>query len=402
MYATLIALLLSAYLAYTGIQTDQTTSFIFAALASGLFLAIAFLVLALSYSPFQKEEQNLTPKLMQILANDRKLKLLLILSAILPVSFLGSTFFPWHTASFLILFGISIDTLFSLYRRIAAYLNPFHIVEFILEDAKSAIIHDQDAKLCELMETATEIANKSIQRHSSALAKEAIEAMEKMGELFLASEASIFHPPQNLELKAQGIPDTISYVFLFLLQHLEDIHRNAMDKRMDLVASFIITIYTKLATYTAGIDLSLTSLPLHYIHKTALQSLQKGSLDIGIKATLGILQIAKAIAAAKDAAYQDIKPPFFTMISTLREISLEIFKKDKTTKIPLLVHPFTELRRLFLEEPLKSHQDAGAIIGQIDLILGEFKALEEVMAMKPPLPKLTIEEETREARQSSN
>lgn len=396
MYATLVAILLSAYLAYEGIESDSSIAFFLSAFAAGLFLINTFLILVMSYSPFQKEEQNLTPKLLQILSNDTKLKFILILSAIFPVAFLGISFFPRHTIAFLILFGLSIDTLFFLYRRISDHLNPFRVVEFIFADAKQAIILDQDTKLCELIEAATEIANKSIQRHSSALAKESIDSMGRMGELFLASEASISHPPQNPELKAQGIPDTITYVFLFLLQHLEDIYRTALEKRLDLVASFIITIYTKLATCAAAIDLSLTSLPLHFIHKTSLQSLQKGIMDIGIKTNLGIMQIAKSIAAAKDVAYQDIKPPFFTMIATLREISQEIFKKDKTTKIPLLIHPFTELRRLFSEEPLKSHQDAPAVLMQIDQILNEFKALEAVMAMKPPMPKITVEEPARE------
>lgn len=392
MYATLVAIALSAYLAYEKIEVDPSMAFFLSAFAAGLFLIITFLILAMSFSPFQKEEQNLTPKLLQILSDDKKLKFILILSAILPIAFLGSAFFPRHTVAFLILFGISIDTLFFLYKRISDHLNPFRVVEFIFGDAKKAIILDQDAKLTELIEAATEVANKSIQRHSTALAKESIDYMGKMGELFLASEASIYHPAQSPELKAQGIPDTISYVFLFLLQHLEDIYKTAQDKRLDLVSSFIITVYTRLATCAAGIDLSLTSLPLHYIRKTSLQSLQKGELDIGIKTTLGLLQIAKSIAAAKDVAYQDIKPPFFTMLTTLKEISDETFKKDKGTKIALLVHPFTELRRLFSEEPLKSHQDAPAVLQQIDIILGEFKALEAVMAMKPPMPKLSVEE----------
>lgn len=400
MYATLVSVLLSAYLVYEGIQTPETTSFVFAASAAAVFLAITFLILSMSFSPFQKEEQNLTPKLMQILFSDPKLKLRLIASAILPLGFVASSFLPWHTPLFLILFGMSIDLLFSLYRRIADHLNPFRVVEFILADAKNAIILDQDAKLCDLIEASAEVANKSIQRHSSALAKQSIEAMGKMGELFLNSEASIFHPPQNPELKAQGIPDTISYVFLFLLQHLEDVYQNAITNKVDLVASFIITIYTKLASFAAAIDLSLTPMPLHYIQKTSLESLRKGSSDIGIKAILGLLQIAKAISAAKDVAYQDIKPPFFTMIETLREISLEMFRKDKTIKIPLLIHPFQELNRLFLEEPLKSHQDASAVVTQINSVLDEFKALQEVMLMKPPMPKLTIEEIAREVKES--
>lgn len=398
MYATLIAILLSAYLTYAGVHLESNLVLFLSVFAAGLFVISSFIILSLSFASFQKEEQNLTPRLLQILSKDPNLKLRLILSAMLPVVFLGVSFFPEALQAFIILFGISIDTLFSSYHRITEHLNPFKVIDFIYEDGKKAIIRDEDAKLCELIEASTEIANKSIHRQSSALAKEAIDTMEKLGELFLNSEASIFHPSQNPELKSQGIRDTISYVFVFLLQHLEDIYHSAFDRKLDLVASYIITAYTKLATRAAIIDLSLTTLPLHYINKTSLKSLQRGSIDIGVKATLGILQIAKSIAEAKDVAYQDIKPPFITMMSTLKEISTETFRKDKKIQIPLLMHPFVEIQRLFSKEPLKSHQDTPVILVQLNQILDEFKALQEVLAMKPPLPDLTIEEATRETQ----
>ena len=170
---------------------------------------------------------------------------------------------------------------------------------------------------------------------------------------------------------------------------------------MPLTSGHVISAIAKLASYAAVTDFSLLLLPLHYIDKCSLSSVHKGYTDVGVKATIGLLELMKALSQAKGLEYQEIKPHLFKLITTLESIAKELFRQDKSTKIQILIAPFSEIAHTLDQEPFKDHPDTPVLIQQIQRIIGEFEALDAVMKTMPPMPKLSVEEETEPQKPAS-
>lgn len=393
MFATLIAILLSLYIFFFDTHLPPTIILPYSIIAAAFLLTCGVAALLVSFLPLQKGEQDFTPRLSELFRKDFKMNAGIGFLFCLPLLVFGASFLPSPLIPVILLIGIGIDVLYLLIRRIMDYLNPFRAVDFLKQEALHAIDQDNDQTLCNLIESCSEVAIKSLQRHNSALTNHTLDVLETIGEQFLASSKRLSRPVQNVELQKEGIPDSLSYVLIFLLQHLEAIHHQALDKKLDLVAGHVMTTLTKLAIYTTRIDLSLTALPLFYVDKLSLQAMQKGFQDVGLKATLGLLNVAEAIAEIKDIQYMDLKPSFITIISTLDAIAKETFRLDKTIKIPILTQPFRQLMHLIEQEQVRGHQDKSAIQDQLNRILAEYEALEAVLATMPPIPPLVPEGE---------
>lgn len=383
MFATLIAIGLSIYLYFYGAGWSPGILFPFSVASSSILLSFGAAALLVSFLPVQKGEQNITPRLSELFRKDYRINLGMAFLFCLPLLMVAASFLASPLIPILLLLGLGIDTLYLLIRRIMDYLNPFRVIDFLKAEAFTAIDQNADGRLCNGIEACAEVAIKSVQRHNGTLANHALDALEGMGENFLAASKRAGQPIQSPELKAEGINDSLSYVLLFLIQQLEAIYSSALEKKMELVAGHVITALTKLAIYTTHTDLSLTSLPLHYLDKLTQQAMEKGFKDIGIKASIGLMSVADAIGGVKEIQYLDIKPAFVKIITTLDMIAKETFKKDKSTKMALLIHPFKELADLINKEPLASHQDRGAIESQLTLVLSEFEALASVLSTMP-------------------
>lgn len=391
MFATLIAILLSVYIFIFGDSIPPNIILPYSIIAAAFLLAFGIAALLVSFLPIQKAEQNFTPRLSELFRKDFKMNAGLAFLFCLPLLVFASNFTPYPLIPVLLLIGLGIDVFYLLIRRVMDYLNPFRAVDFLKQEGIYAIDQDNDPGLCNIIESCSEVAIKGLQRHNSALTNHTLDALEKLGELFLASSKRLSRPAQNPELQAEGVSDSLSYVLVFLLQHLESIHEQALDKKLELVAGHVITTLTKLAIYTTRIDLSLTALPLYYVDKLALHAIKKGFQDVGVKATIGLLSVAEAISDRNDLQYMDLKPSFITIISTLDAIAKETFSMDKTTKIPILTQPFRQLAQLLEKESLKGHQDKGVIQDQLTRILAEYQALEAVLSTMPPLPPILPE-----------
>lgn len=396
MFATLFALLIGIYTAYTGVVLTQHGMLITAAGTGALLLILTVLLLISAYSPLQRTEQNSTPRLFELIRKDRYFQFMLNLLFACPFLLLAAAVVPatllspsWALGLLILLTGIGIDLLRFVWQRLVDYLNPFRIVDFLGNDAKKAIDRDEDTKLCDLIEAVAEVGYKATDRHNSALSNHAIDTLEGIGETFLRSASSLGHPAQNPELQSKGVKDTLSYVLILLLQHLETLNNQAVDKKLDLVAGHAVTTLAKLAAYAGRVDITLSSYPLHYAGKLAIHDMQRGFPDVGVKATLGLLELARRITQLKDLAYLDLKPIFVSLISILDNIAKESFKLNKEINIKLLTQPFYQLSSLLQSEPMKSHPDTPVISQQINRVLTEFQALEQVLNTIPPLPDLS-------------
>lgn len=396
MIATLISIFISIYIYFFAGDKSVGSLFTVSVAISAVLLSFGAAALLVSFLPIQKGEQSITPRLSELFRKDFRINGILAYLFSLPLIIFAASFFPQPIIPTLILIGIGIDLLYMLIRRIMDYLNPFQVVNFLKDEAFSAVAKDSDETVCNVIESCSEVAVKSIQRHNSALANHSIDTLGLIGENFLVSSKSLSHPVQNQELKDQGVADSLSFVLVFLCQHLESIYTAAFEKKLELVAGYVITTLTKISVYAARTDVSLLSLPLFYINKIAEHAMANGFEDVGIKATIGLVNVAESISKAKDIQYQEVKAPFVSIISTLDMIAKETFRQDKSTKIPVLVEPFKKLQQMVQSDPIKQHQDQPVIEDQLKLVLSEFSALETVLATMPQLPSFSTEEEPKQ------
>lgn len=389
MIGILTAAIVAFLLYFSGNPPDpEQLKMVFAAV-SGLLILSGSLLFAGAYGALQKGEQNSIPRLIQLIREDKILKTALgFLLALPPLLFL-----PIYNHLFpiaILLIGAGLDSLYLVLIRLLDHLNPYKIVQFLTQKAKNAVAKDRDSELCETIDSLSDLGVRAIYRHNSSLANQTIDALEISAESFLKAEKSPSHPVQSAELKKEGVKDTLSYVLIYLLQNLEVLFLQALDKKMEFVLGHLITTFSKLISFCAKTDLSLATFPLHYTGKLSQMAMDKGMSDVGVKTTVCLLEVSKSIPNLKEIAYMDIKPFFISLITILDNTAKEIFKHDKSTNIAILTEPFITLKSLFQTEPLKSHQDATAVNLQIDKVIQEFQALDNLLKTMPPLPSLNL------------
>lgn len=391
MYITCIGLLISLSIYLTGYTLSTIQQLLVAAVGPFLFTLSPCILLSGVFGPLLKGELKGTPKLIQLVRRDAQLQgAFIVLLALSFLPLLPEK--PWAQAALPLMLGIGLDSLKFFANRLLDHLNPFKIISFIEQDAKKAIETDRDTKVCQSIEALGEAGAQALHRHNSALAIRAIDALSHVGQLFLNTEKSLGHPTQNKELQAEGVKDTLSYVFLLILQHLESLYSIALEKKQELVLNHLITALTEMAIKAAHVDLTLVILPLHYIKNLSRKAIEQQHIEIGVKTGIGLMELAKEIARLKDLAYLDIKPTYHLILNSLDGIAQATFKLDKTSDISLLVQPIRSLQTLFNEGPLKDHQDAPIIQKQITTVLSEFQVLDTLMKTIPPLPNLSQEE----------
>lgn len=375
MYATLISLAVAAFFTFQGTdllgEHTAVTRLVFAL----FFPFFGGIALANSYTALQNGELTGTPKSLELLRADPKLKAVLIFLFVWPIlAFVPMGQHAW--AFLLILIGLGLDAARYLLLRLLDHLNPFRMIGLLEEVSLQFLKKDQQLSLCEMIEALGEMGAKGIRRGNSTLANQTIDVLEKVGERILTVE------------KNSG-KDTLTYMILFILQQMELLFKAAVDTGGGLSLGHLTTSVTKLASHAAKVDLSLTLYPLHYLRRMAKKAVEEGHLDVGVKTTLSTQALSKEIAHLPSLEAQELEPPFHCLIDIMEEVAKETFRKEKNTPIELLMQPFLDLKGIFGEPQLINHQDTPVIQKQLDRIIGEFQALDALLKTMPPLPNLS-------------
>lgn len=405
MIGTVIAVVLALLLHFTNIGRDPLPNVpalgIILITVASLFLIIPTLAIALAWSPLQYAEQSLTPRVTELFRKDYRFKLILLILLLFPLlSFLFAIdllFLDILNRNvvlpvWLVLFGISIDALYALLKRISAHLDPFQVVEFLGNDAHKNIQESNEIGVCNNIEAQSEIAIHAIQRASTSLCNEVLDSLQNTARIFFESYKSISHPATSDQDKKAGISDTVSYTLFFLLQRLEMINEKAADLKLEPVSSKVITATGKIVIASAKYDMSMPSYPLQAMGKFAIISLRHGVLEVGPKAVSTFLAVARAIVTEIDITYAELQEPFLSLIGQLHEVTKEMFRQDKSINLKVLMQPFLDLKELFQSEKMAAHQDTPVIVNDIDRVLAEYGALAEVMRTMPAIPKTEIEQ----------
>ncbi len=401
MYATLFSILVFLFLIFNPYETevvpDSNMMGITLIIVASLFVLVWNFSLAMAWSPLQKAERDFTPRIMQLFKRDRHVRFINfwllffpLLSYVIAIDLMYLNIFDKSIvlAVWIILLGISIDVLIHFLKRILGYLNPFSVISYFVQQATESIQKDDEAELCHWIDALAEMSIKAVLRSSTSLANHSLSQMPTIADNYLKSRKSIAHQGASPD----EVSDKVSYVLFYLMQRLELVNNKAVESHLDPVCSHLINVLGKITVHAAEYDVSVMSYPLQYVGKCTKSAQDGGMLAIADHASCTLISVAKTVITDVDITYQELKVPFFTLISQLEEIAKEAFRQDKETSIKYLTQPFLDLKEVMELEQIVKHQDRPMIMQDIDRVLGEFQALDMVMRTVPPIPEVREEE----------
>jgi hypothetical protein len=401
MLITLVAILIANGLIFLAPVINSFSLIVLVALivlGGTVILILSFLLNTLILGPLGKLEQKLIPNLLELVRLDRPLKIgryflfLFPLLSYLCAILLTIEQFPhreWLVAGWVIAFGLSLDLILDCWKRLVNFLNPSHLVNYLTKAAKKAVAGEKDSALWRLLDSLAEIGLRAVERSKIALGSQALQAFPSIIQSFFTSSKSISRVNQDAKIEKETGKDEASFTIFYLLQRLELINDRALQKRLETICRQMIMSMGKIVVYSAKYDLSMVSFPTHFLTKFGLKAQQHHFDEVGVLTTSTLLEIAKTIVTDIDTTYAELQDPFRAIINGLEALTKATFKKNKQTNIAVLVQPFEELRKLFQTEKMVNHRDTPTILLEINRVLEEYAALDEVMRAMPSIPDLT-------------
>ena len=362
-----------------------------------LFLFLQILLLGFALAPLQRAGQATTSRILELFQKDRVIRLInggilvfTIFSIALAMDLIFLHFLSPHVvlSLWVLMLGAAYDAILWLVQRVLNYYNSFKVVEMVAHAAQKCVQEEKELDLCHWIEGLSEISNQAIQRTNISLCNDANHHLQLVTKHFLQSSKSLSHHAQDKQTEQLGIADKVSYVLFFILQRLEIIANKALDAKLDLVSQNMTSVFGKMILSSGQCDMSLATYSIHYMGKWALKAQAHRVPDIAEKATVMFVEVSKSLVQDVDLTYEEIKEPFLSLIRYMHELAKEMFRQDKKMSTKLLTQPFRDLRALFTDSKIAGHQDAPAIIADLDRVLGEFSALDAVLQMMPPIPEI--------------
>lgn len=401
MIGTLFSFALAAFLYYSAmgreVISSMTMMWIVPIIAASIFIALPGIIAALSWSAIVQAEHRLTPRIFELVNKDFSLKFVFTWLLIFPIATFAIVMdlMLFQTINhhiilpvWLVLFGISLDAVHHLIKKIQRYLNPYQVLQYYKNEADYCMKQEKELDLCQWIDTISEISVRAIQRTSISLCNDCNDDLQMIARNFLESSKSIAQHQQDAETRALGIRDKISYTLFFILQRLQMINNKAVEQKLEPVCSNLVTIFGKITIAAAKCDLTLTLEPLRFLGMVTREAQLRRIPEVGHKATCILLEIARVILVEIDITYLELQDPFFSIIDNLDNIAKEMFRQDKSMSIQVLTQPFRDLKELFNSDIARAHQDTPVILIEIDRVLAEYSALEMVMRTIPPIPEI--------------
>lgn len=405
MIATLISILLAAYLYYGTTYTEPPADSLILGITlitiATVFLIAGVLARLRAWEPLQRAEYRLTPHVIELYQKDIHLKIahfILILFVFVTYIVAFDLLFL-HTIdraillpAWVIFFGIALDALYYSLKRMLRYIDPTSVVGLFTHAATINIQNEQQRELCQWIDSLFEIAMRALGRTSTSLCNHVCDELQRITRLFLDSSKSITHKIEGSG--PGGSHDEISYTLFFVLQRLEVINNKAIEMHLEPICSNLVTNVGKIDIAAAKLDLSLATYPLPFLGRFALSAQRAGLTEVGPKSIITLLQVARTIVNEVDLTYAELQDPFFTLVNQIYEISKETFRQDKTMNVKVLLQPFYDLKELFQKDRIANHVDTPAIQQHIDRYISEFQALDAVLRTMPSMAPVSDTEAT--------
>lgn len=371
--------------------------------AGTAILILGPLINTLFSIPLQRSEHNISPRLLESISLDKPLAWANIALQFFPfISYLFAIaliFFdiPYKTtliAVWILFLGITLDILRAIIKRFLGYMDPTKIVDRFVNNAREAIRTNRDTETWQWMDALSDMSMKAIEKHSSTLLTQALNALSRIFQTFLESCKSISHPTQDKDVQLETGRDEVSYTVFYVVNRVEMIYSKALDKHLEPFCTQVLASLGKMTVSAAKLDISLATFPIQILGKLATKAQERNLEDVAIKASGILIEVAKSILSNIDVTYMEIREPFIAITDGLDSIAKMSFRKDKTISIPIIVEPLQGFLLLMQNEKLAAHPDTPVIIASIRQALDEFATLEQVLRTMPPIPTMQKKEES--------
>ncbi|GEM_PF-2517722 len=350
-----------------------------ALVAGGLFLFVTPLIRALISSGAQSSVVESTSLAIRAVQRDKILKLYTwIFAGFILFSFAVALFNL--TALFLLWFlwlGVAIDAAYMYTTRQQRYLDPTHLIEVFEKEAVKCFKSNDQLGLRQSVDAIAEIGLKGLFQRSVGLSLQVVESLEKLGtELF--------------EQRTSLNEESMNYLLVTLLQRLEMIYSQAVEERLEVIAGRASLSVVKLLEPVTKHNAEHTRINFHFLAKFFELAADQELYGVTDQLSIQLFEMGKQMLRTPELQQKGLGITLMGVITHLELMAQEAFKQDKNRPVPMLTHPFHELKSLV--EPMKGFKDREAILQELDRVLAEFEALQAVLQSVPNIPGYTQKE----------
>lgn len=360
--------------------------------SGALFLFLAFLAKALSWSALQKTEQESNPRAEELFLKDRLLPCLLV--AILGLSLfsfllaiLSSPSIALNISLIIILWlvscGISFDLLTTYMRRLLRYSQHEFLLGRVRQECLKAAKNGNDGEAFAWLDSVVEVTIKAIKTGSAHLASQTLFQMITLIDGFIrfAGKAYTLAPPESTEVT---LYDKVRYLASHICKKFEWVFQNALKEEMNPVAEDVINAFGKISLLLMKYHPSLANIPLGYIEECSNKALKVGNEEISIRAAVTLSELIKNYIILSRDKGESFKGLIFTALSSLEEMTKRNFQQNKEVNPALLMQPFAEIGQMIGQSAFQIFPDREEILRELKRILLQFNALDLVMAKVQP------------------
>jgi hypothetical protein len=349
-----------------------------APLSGALLLFVMLIGTSILVVPIQKTARHLSSYVVNCFRFDSRL----LIATFIVLAYALMTFvFPIQgkimTLAWILFLGIAIDATFYVIHRSFIFLDPHAILNLMTH--RAPYHWDVYSRL----DAIAEIGYKAFVDSNVALSEASLEHFE-----------DVIHDYLEKKGKKEEEPGELNFFLCRFFQHVDPLVHEAITYHYEPIVSKIVILSSKIALHLAAIHPEEVTLPLHYLGDYALNALQEGLPEVGMKGTAALQTVAREILKKDNLSQLNLKEIFFSIIGHLDEIAKATFSQDKSTNILFLEDPFKDLIELFKAEKLKGHPDTSLVQAELVRVLAEYQALENVMLTMPDFT-LRAEEDQR-------
>jgi len=376
MIATLTSLVTVIFLFFFPSLIPDLSFSGFFVLAAGILSLLALGVLGLlPLTALQKAEVKATPRVMEMFRNLCRVRgfvFVLFFMFSLVFFLLSRESASGHSfllAVWFIFFAVVIDLFIDTIHNVHCLLNPFDVILKYRKKVEDCELKDEYGEACSWIAALAETSTKALYRGSSTLGIQAVNEMRKTGEDYLERAKDI-----------ENLTEERLYLIHFIIQNLESIYHQAIDEENDPISMAVVTTLGKVIIVSVRCQVPITDVCIHILRDFVDSAEEEAFAVTAIKISCAFEEVAKAIVADPKVESLIIKDSLVLLIEQMDKMAKEVFRRDKTIDIGGLLNPFYELQKII--KPMDSHPDQPVVLAEIDRVIGEFVALQQVMAGK--------------------
>jgi len=368
---------------FSGWVPDPQIMAIFVGGMGGLFLVLVGLLGLLPLTALHRAEMKITPRVMEMYQKYFRWRgtvfaLFSVVSFVLFFVFMApeeKAYYLVFVALWVLFLGIAIDLFMDVLHAAAELLSPFDVIKMYGEGAESVEKQGDHAETCTWIGALAETGTKAIENESTVLGTYVIHEMRQLGKNCL--EWWKDHLAEDKEAARDQI-----YPIHFMIQRLEFLFDHALARENEPVCMAIITSLSQFIVVATRCRIEISGFCIRALKSCVDVAQDEDFDDIVVKASCALEEVVKEIAVEPEVGSLEVRETFIAIIDQMETLAKGMFQRDKTINIEALSQSFYKIRELLQNEPMASHPDQSPILAEVNRVVGEFVALQQVMAGK--------------------